>query len=299
MLDRLRQLAVFAKTVETGSFRGAAAALNLSPSVVSHHISKLEESLGVALLYRSTRKLSLTDDGRKLLSSAQDMVAAAETGLDNIAAGSSEPAGRLKLTAPAVMAQSALIDRIAAFAAAYPKVELDVSFTDVRRDIIAEGIDLAIRMGWLKDSALKAKKVATEERLLLAAPSYLEGRQKPKKPGDLSTMQIAELNGVGRQLEFEDRAGKTTAVSARPRIMVDDAVALYRLLRAGLGVGTLPRFLAVEDLAAGRIVQLLPEWRVKPLGIYAVYPPNTPRNSLTARFVGFLDQGAAGLPNDA
>lgn len=293
MIDRLRQLAVFAKAVETGSFRGAAKALNLSPSVVSHHISKLEGDLGVALLYRSTRKLSLTVDGEKLFRSAQEMVAAAESGLDDISAGSLEPAGRLKLTAPAVLAHSGLIDGIAAFTAAYPKVDLDVSFTDVRRDIIAEGIDLAIRMGWLKDSSLKSKKVASEERLLLAAPSYLEGRDMPETPSDLRNWQFLYLSGVGRQFEFKNQSGERTTISATSRIVVDDAIALYRLVRAGVGVGALPRFLAVDDLAAGKIVHVLPDWQSKPLGVYAVWPPNTPRLGLTSRFVSYLDQIAA------
>ena len=293
MIDRLRQLAIFAKTVETGSFRGAAKALSLSPSVVSHHITKLERDLGVALLYRSTRKLSLTEAGEKLLRSAQEMVAAAESGLDEVSAGSLEPAGRLKLTAPAVLAHASLIDAIAAFAAAYPKVDLDVSFTDVRRDIIGEGIDLAIRMGWLEDSSLKAKKVASEERLLLAAPAYLKGRVTPNSPNDLQGWQFLYLSGVGRRFEFKNGFGEWRRMTATSRIVVDDAVALYRLVRAGVGVGTLPKYLAEDDLASGKIVHVLPDWQLKPLGIYAVWPSNTPRNSLTSRFVSCLVKVAA------
>ncbi len=290
MIDRLRQLAIFAKAAETGSFRGAAKVLDLSASVVSHHISKLESELGVALLYRTTRKLSLTRDGETLLRSAQEMVAAAERGLDDISAGSLEPAGRLKLTAPAVMAHSALIDRIAAFSEAHPRVDLEVGFSDVRRDIIAEGIDLAVRMGWLKDSSLKAKKVATEERVLLAAPSYLEGRERPEAPGDLEGWQFLYLGGVGRQFAFKNKSGERTMHSATSRIVVDDAMALYRLVRAGAGLGALPVYLAADDLAAGKVVHVLPDWQLSPLGIYAVWPSNTLRDSLTSRFVNYLDQ---------
>ncbi|MEM7170548.1 MAG: LysR family transcriptional regulator [Pseudomonadota bacterium] len=288
MLDRLRQLAIFAKVVETGSFRGAAKDLTLSPSVVSHHIAKLESDLGVALLYRSTRALSLTKDGETLLKWAQEMVTAAEGGLDGITAGSCEPTGRLKITAPAVLAHSRLIEVIATFSAAHPKVDLDVSFTDVRKDIIGEGIDLAIRMGWLKDSALKSKKVASEERLLLAAPSYLEGQHAPDTPSDLQSWQFLYLSGVGRQFEFENKSGDRSTLTVGARIVVDDAVALYRLVRAGAGVGTLPLFLAKDDLKSGKVVHVLPDWRPKPLGIYAVWPPNAPRASLTTRFVSYL-----------
>ncbi len=290
MIDRLRQLAIFAKAAEAGSFRGAAQVLDLSPSVVSHHISKLESDLGVALFYRSTRKLSLTSDGETVLKSAQEMVAAAERGLDQISAGSLQPSGRLRLTAPAVMAHSALIDRIAAFSADHPRVDLEVSFTDVRRDIIAEGIDLAIRMGWLKDSSLKAKKVASEERILLAAPSLLKGRAVPKTPDDLAGWPVVNLGDIHRQFEFTGPEGEHKTLTAASRLMVDDAMALYRLVKAGAGLGTLPVFLAADDLAAGRVVHLLPDWRVSPLGIYAVWPSNTVRDSLTSRFVKYLDR---------
>lgn len=291
MLDRLRQLAIFAKAVETGSFRGAAKAFNLSPSVVSHHVSKLEENLGVALLYRSTRKLSLTETGEKLLEAAQEMLAAAEGGLDEINVRSLVPVGRLRLTAPAVLVHSGLIDRIAAFASTYPRVDLDVSFTDLRRDIIAEGIDVAIRMGWLEDSSLKARKVASVDRMLLAAPSYLKGRRQPKSPKDLECLQLIQLSSVARQFVFRSRSGRKTSIATSPHILVDDAIALYRLVRAGAGIGILPRFVAVDDLVSGRITQLLPDWRVDPLGIYAVWPSNAPRGGLTSRFVDFLDQG--------
>ena len=290
MIDRYRQLAIFAKAAESGSFRGAAQLLDLSPSVVSHHISKLENDLGVALFYRSTRKLSLTSDGETLLRSAQKMVASAEHGLDEISAGSLEPSGRLKLTAPAVMAHSSLIERIAAFSADHPRVDLEVSFSDVRRDIIADGIDLAIRMGWLKDSALIAKKVATEERVLLAAPSCLNGRPLPETPGDLRGWPVVNLGGIERQFEFTGPAGERKTLQAASRLVVDDAMALYRLVRAGAGLGTVPMFLAAEELAAGRVVHVLPDWQVSPLGIYAVWPSNTRRDSLTSRFVKYLER---------
>ena len=290
MFEQLRQLAIFAKTVETGSFRGAAKALNLSPSVVSHHISKLEDSVGVALLYRSTRKLSLTKDGEVLFKSAQMMVAAAESGLDDVSASSLEPSGRLKLTAPAVMAHSGLIKGIAAFIAAYPKVDLDISFTDVKRNMIAEGIDLSIRMGWLEDSSLISKKLGEAKRLLLASPEYLKGREIPKSPADLQNWQFVYLSNVGQQFEFKNSAGKQTAISATSRIVVDDAMALYQLVCADVGLGAFPEFLASKDLADGKVVHILPDWELKSLGLYAVWPPNTPRESLTSRFVNFLGQ---------
>src|SRR5262245_60970627 len=151
MLDHLRAMAVFARTVETGSFRGAAKALGLSPSVVSHHVAQLEARLGVALLYRSTRRLTLTSDGNKLFEAARTMLEAAEGGLDQIAERSKEPSGHLSVTAPEVFVSGRVVDGLAAFARAFPKVTLAVSFTDMPLDLIRDGIDLAIRVGALAE----------------------------------------------------------------------------------------------------------------------------------------------------
>ncbi|WP_274594863.1 LysR family transcriptional regulator [Parasedimentitalea marina] len=147
MLDQLRQIAIFAKTVDHGSFRAAAKALRLSPSVVSHHITQLEAQLGVALLYRSTRKLSLTRDGERLIGAARKMIDAAETGLHAVSDLAPQPSGELRVTAPAVLAQSTIVRRIAKFSIAYPGVRLALDFSDLRREVIGEGIDVALRMG--------------------------------------------------------------------------------------------------------------------------------------------------------
>ncbi|MEM9140585.1 MAG: LysR family transcriptional regulator, partial [Pseudomonadota bacterium] len=152
MLDQLRQIAIFAKTVDHGSFRAAARALDISPSVVSHHVTQLEERLGTALLYRSTRKLSVTEDGKRLLSNAHVMIDAAEAGLTAIADRGRALSGVLHVTVPAVLARSALVDRIAGFSRDHPNVHLMLDFSDARREVIGGGIDVAIRMGWLSDS---------------------------------------------------------------------------------------------------------------------------------------------------
>src|SRR6185437_2160385 len=154
MIDELRALAIFAKVVEAGSFRSAANALKLSPSVVSHHVAQLEERLGVALLYRSTRQLSLTSEGEKLFNSAKTMLSAAEEGLNSLAFRATEPIGKLNLTVPAMLTKSLLVADIIAFAKTFPKVVLSINFSDIQQELIREGIDLAIRIGDLKDSTL-------------------------------------------------------------------------------------------------------------------------------------------------
>ena len=290
MIDQLRPMAVFARTVESGSFRAAAKALNLSPSVVSHHVAQLEGRLGVPLLYRSTRSLSLTPDGERLYEAARTMLTAAEAGLDAISGRSSDPTGELRLTAPAVLASGSLIDDIAAFSEKFPKIRLSINFTDQRRDLIADGIDIAIRIGWLEDSTLKLKKLYEVKRKLLAAPGYLAKRKLPRSPTDLADWEWLQLSMVRPESTFTSSRGASHRLEFKPRLLADDAIALYRLSRAGLGLAVLPDFLAASDIELGHIVEVLPAWRLEPLRVYAVWPPNAVRGGLTERFVNFVEQ---------
>ncbi|MEM7522380.1 MAG: LysR substrate-binding domain-containing protein [Pseudomonadota bacterium] len=291
MLDQLRQIAIFAKTVDHGSFRAAARALDISPSVVSHHIAQLEERLGAALLYRSTRKLSVTEDGKRLLAEARVMICAAEAGMQAVADRGQDLSGVLRVTVPAVLAQSAIVDRIAAFTAAHPKVRLTLDFSDIRRELIGAGIDVAIRMGWLRDSALKARKLSDVRRTLVAARSYLAARPEPRAPEDLLDWDWLELSAVPLKPEFRREDRRAVRLKPAPRLSVNDAHAIYRLARAGAGLAILPDFLSEADVRDGEMALVLPEWEHVSVGVYAVWPPNAPREGLTAHFVEALAKG--------
>ncbi len=288
MLDQLRQIAIFARTVEHGSFRGAAQALRLSPSVVSHHISQLEQSLSTALLYRSTRRLALTDDGRRLMDAARDMLAAAEAGLQAVSDHSETPSGEIRVTAPAVLAQSDLPERIAAFAAAYPLVSLVLDFADQRRDLIRDGFDVAIRMGWLEDSQLISRRLNATERKLVCAPDLLRGKDEPQSPADLKAWPWLELTQVGAGLSFRHKNGQRQEIRPDARIGVNDANAMAKLCESGAGLAVLPSFLIDKALAGGRLCALLPDWKPAEIGVYAVWPQNAPRRGLVGRFVDSL-----------
>lgn len=186
MIDRLRQMAIFAKTIDHGSFRGAARELRLSPSVISHHISQLEESLGVALIYRSTRKLSLTPDGQRLLAATHKMLEAVERELADLSQSASAPSGELRLTVPSVLSQSHFIEQIAAFSNAHPRIRLSLDFSDSRRDLIDDGFDIAIRMGPKANASATSRKLFSVERRLVASVDYLASRSVPTDPTDLA-----------------------------------------------------------------------------------------------------------------
>jgi DNA-binding transcriptional LysR family regulator len=297
MLDQLRQIANFAKTVDHGSFRGAAQALGLSPSVVSHHVGQLEQQLGINLLQRSTRKLSLTPAGERLLTAAHAMLDAADAGLQDIAYQSDQPSGVLRLTAPAGLAQSELTDQIARFALAYREVHLTIDFSDTRRDLIVDGFDVAIRVGKMQDSALKAKKLFDVRRHLVAAPAYLESRATPASPSDLSDWDWLELAPTGqRTIEFQ-KAGAREVVAKKPsRVRVNSLNALCQMARSGVGLAVVPAFLAEPEVAAKRLQFVLKNWHLDHASVFAVWPANAPKEGLIRLFLDFLSDSAFQAP---
>lgn len=289
MIDELRALAIFAKTVDAGSFRQAAKDLNLSPSVVSHHIAQLEERLGVALLYRSTRHLSLTQEGHELFVHAKEMLLAAETGLNAITHQSLEPSGRLNITLPSFFTKSKLVQDIALFAKAFPKVELMLNFTDVKQDLIREGIDLAIRIGDLEDSTLKAKKLFDMPRKLVVAPSYMAHRKKPNNPQDLVNWDWIGFKMRPHRRTLIHSSGKSVELQFNPRIVADSVDAVSQLAIAGLGLATPPAFLVSRALDEKDLIEPLPNWAISSLTVFAVWPPNASKSSLTFRLIHFFE----------
>jgi DNA-binding transcriptional LysR family regulator len=289
VIEHLKALAVFAKTVEHRSFRGAARALALSPSVVSHHVSELERRLSLALLYRSTRRIALTPDGERLYEAAREMLAAAERGLDVVGGRSTSPAGLLRLTAPALLADTPFCRDLAAFSTAYPKVKLRVAFTETRHDLLRDGFDLALRIGRLDDSALKSKKLAVMRRSLVASPRYLAGRAEPRTARDLEGWDFLQLSARKPELTLHPPGKKApVTIAFEPRIAVDSVTALRELAAAGLGVASVPELVARKDLARGRLVEVLPGFRLPDVPAYAVWPDNAQRPELTLRFIDFL-----------
>lgn len=291
MIDELRALAIFATVVEEGSFRSASQTLKLSPSVVSHHVAQLEERLGVTLLYRSTRRLSLTHEGEQLFASAKAMISAAEQGFNSIAHQATEPSGKLTITIPALLTRSPLVKDIADFAIAFPKVSFSMSFTDIQQDIIKEGIDLAIRMGSLKDSALKSKKLFNMQRTLVAAPAIMTHQKLPKRPQDLMTWDWIGLKmRPHMKTLIHQTTGKSVDIDFKPRIIADSVDAVCQLAVAGCGLATPPTFLVAEQIKHHHLIEPLPAWRPDPIPVYALWPPNVSKESLPFKLIRFLEE---------
>ncbi len=288
MIDDLRSMAVFATVVAEGSFRGAATRLGLSPSVISHHVSRLEKRLDCALLYRSTRRLSLTDDGRVFHAACARALEAAEEGLNSVANRQRELAGRLKVGAPAVVASGPFVDDVLAFTEAHPAVELNLSLDDERKNHIEAGFDVSIRIGWLTDSALRARQLFSVRRRLCAAPRLVERMGTPGHPADLLKWPWVHETMLARFVDFTGPQEATYRVAMTGNLSTNHAGAARRFALGGGGLLASLDFVVADDLAAGNLVELLPDWRLSSAGVYAVWPANVSRNSLSVRFVDFL-----------
>lgn len=292
MIDHLRQMAIFARVVDEGSFRAAAKDIGLAPSRISETVSELEAYLGTTLLYRTTRKISLTNEGRIFYGRVVEMLRSAEDGLNELNALSLDPVGALRMSIPAFLAQSPLSQAIATFAQLHPNVAFSVVYTDHSTRLVEDGFDLNIRVGWLKDSAMMSRKLADGQRFLVAGKEYIRGRKMPKRPSDMEDWDWVRYRQRSDTTEFVSPTGEIETVTGNAQIEVDAIDAVYFFATQNMGATILPSFLAERGIASGALVRLLPEWTLRPLGIYAVWPDKSRRESLTLLFVRFLaDQG--------
>lgn len=292
MIDRLRQMAIFAKTIDHGSFRGAARELHLSPSVVSHHISQLEDHLGVALIYRSTRKLTLTGEGQRLLAATHNMLDAVEGELQDLSATAGEPSGELRVTLPSVLSLSHITDQIAAFSLAYPRITLTVDFSDTRRALIDDGFDLAIRMGPTSKNSATSRSLFKVRRVLVASKAYLSTRTVGDDPKSLAHWEWLVLAPVQKvPLSFRNKDGEGVKIKPTPHMFTNDAQALHRLAQAGAGLAIVPEFLVAPDVANGTMEIVLPEWELRSISVFAEWPTNAPKHGLIHLALNALSHG--------
>lgn len=292
MIDHLRQMAIFARVVDEGSFRAAAQDIGLAPSRISETVSELEAYLGVTLLYRTTRKITLTNEGRIFYARVVDMIRSAEAGLNELNALSLEPVGALRISLPAFLAAGPLSTAIATFARQHPHVAFSVAYTDHPLGLVEDGFDLNVRVGWLNDSAMMSRKLASGQRYLVAGTDYARVRKTPKRPSDLEDWDWIRYQQRADATEFTSPKGKTEKVTGNAQIEVDSVDAVYHFATQNMGVTILPSFLAERGIASGALVRLIPDWTLRPLGIYAVWPDKSRRESLTLLFVRYLaDQG--------
>ncbi|MEO1795931.1 MAG: LysR family transcriptional regulator [Pseudomonadota bacterium] len=298
MIEHLRQMAVFAHVVDEGSFRGAAKALGLAPSRISETVSDLEAYLGTTLLYRTTRQVSVTNEGRIFYAHVTQMLRSAEAGLNELNALSLEPVGALRISLPAFLTSGPLSKAVADFAKLHPNVAFSIAYSDHRLGLIESGFDLNIRVGWLDDSSMMSRKLAEGTRKLVCGVDYAARRPKAERPADLEDWDWIRYQHRADTTEFTALDGTVETVTGNAQIEVDSIDSVYYFALQNMGVTILPSFLAERGIARGELVELLPDWSLRDLGIYAVWPDKSRRESLTLLFVRFLAEQGLCHPDD-
>lgn len=293
MIDQLRAMAIFQAVAEAGSFRQAAAKLRLSPSVVSHHITQFEERLGTPLLYRSTRRISLTEAGADLLRASQQMSRAAQEGLAAINRRVSQPQGRLSITVNTSAASRPVCDIYTGFAKAYPNIQLSMHINDRQVSLEGSPYDLAIRgtTKGLDDSSYKATRLGSLKFCIFASPEYVNARPPVRSLDDLTNWDWVQTP----QIAWSSFAGMCglPPTKKEPRIAVscDNFEMGMQFVRAGMGFCAEFKLLVAEDLKSGELVEVLPGALSQSLNVFAVYPANAPDDSPARLFVEYmLDQ---------
>lgn len=267
-MDRLLWMHCYARAVETGSFSAVARELAIGQPNVSRHIASLEAYLGTRLLHRSTRKLSPTPEGERYYAEVRrvlDAIAEAES----TARGDGKLQGLVRVACPVALARFKILPLVKPFLKRYPDIELDLQIADRKIDLIEEGVDIAVRVGELRDSALKARRLGTARRICVASRAYLAEHGTPRTPKDLQRHNcvLFSLLATGNSWPFE---GEPVEVGGNFKVNSPEGVRSAVL--DGLGVGLMPCWLVADALAAGEVVQLLTEWPVPALPITALYP---------------------------
>lgn len=297
MIEDIRYLIVFAKIAEVGSISGGAEALGLSTATASQHLARLEKNLGTTLLYRNTRKLSLTHDGTGLLETARAMLELYEKGVIDFKKRSVSTRNTLRISIPAVFINHDFTLNLAKFINLHPDVRFELSFSDYRDDIVAEGIDVAFRIGELQDSSLKARHVFLLPRRVVAAKRLLAEYGPVQHPRDLEQMKWIGLSMRPNTRVFRHvQTGEEVEIRYTPRVRVDNVEASFRLAVLGVGLAAPPICLSEEGIRRDEIVEVLPEWTLDPLQVHAVWPPNMSTSSIAYTFINALRQVQAEMP---
>jgi DNA-binding transcriptional LysR family regulator len=273
-MDRLTQIEAFVATATRGSLTAAAQAEGVAPAVIGRRIDALEERLGVKLLLRTTRRITLTHEGSAFLEDCQRLLADLGNAEASVSAGGVKASGHLRITAPAGFGRRHVAPLVPAFLAQHPEVSLSLNLSDRVVDIVNEGFDCAVRVGDLSDSSLVGLRLADNRRLCVAAPAYLARAGTPQQPADLARHACLTLSSEASQTRGWAFVveGRLSHLRLGGRLDCSDGQVLHDWCLHGLGIAWRSTWEVAADVAAGRLVALLAEFAAPPNGIYAVVP---------------------------
>ena len=295
-MDKFLEMQTYAAVVDLGSFVKAADVLEMSKPTVSRYISDLEERLGVRLLQRTTRKLSLTEEGRSFYARCKAVLADVQAAESEITSKSLVVNGLIKINVPVSFGLLELAPRWADFMSKYPELTLDITLSDRMVDLVEEGFDLAVRIASLPSSSLISRKLASTKMVLCASPTYIKKHGKPKHPSDLANHAVLSysLLATGDTWEFDGKEGKVK-VNVRPIMRSNSGDTCVAAARKHKGIIGQPSFMVSEDLKRGTLVELIPQFRLPEFGIYALYPSRQYVSPKVRALINFLAKEMEGV----
>ncbi|MEO8103485.1 MAG: LysR family transcriptional regulator [Betaproteobacteria bacterium] len=282
----LDRIAAFVSVADARSFTAAADLLGMTKSAVSQAVGRLERELGTQLLQRSTRKLAITEAGEAFLRDCRSLLTQAEQAVERARAGKARPTGLLRLSTAADSA-AFVAPLLAEYLERFPEMRVEYVPTDRIVDLIAERFDLSLRTGAMQDSRLRALKLANMKMLTVAAPGYLTRHGAPRHPREFAAHQWVALSALDTpwSRSWRSRAGKSTAVRLKGSIAVATAAGARSLVLAGVGLSAFPAFMVEEDIAAGRLQEVLPQYRLPDIYLFAIWPGRLAPPAKTRAFI--------------
>lgn len=295
IMDLVDGMRTFVATVEAGSFTAAAERAGMSKKLVSKYVAQLEAYLGARLFHRTTRRLSLTDEGRSYYADCLDLLARLDDAEANVRAGQARLAGGLRVAAPSDYGRLVVLPAIMAFQDRHPDVVIDLHMSDRYVDLAAEGIDVAVRIGRFEDGALVTRRLGEIEVWAVASPALLARCGPVARPGDLNALPaIEDRNSRGAQTWAFEGPGGRDAASPKPVIRVNSALAVRELALAGRGAALCPDAFVAKDVEAGRLTRLFPDHLIRRLDVRAVCLSASRRPKRQQRFIDHLAEFIGG-----
>jgi DNA-binding transcriptional LysR family regulator len=296
-MDSIRSMRSLVRAVELGSLSAVAREEGTSQPTVSKTIAGLERELGVRLLERTTTSLALTDQGRRFYERSKRVLEEYAEAVADAQGLTEKPAGFLRVNAPVGLGELRLNEIVLRFLDEYPDIDIELILNDRFVDLVEEGVDVAVRLGGALPPNVVARKVASAERIVVAAPGYLQGKPKLRRPEDLAKLNYIRFAWLasGAKLELIGPQG-TTTITTRGRYRVNSSMAIRDSLRQGVGVGIAPTWLVQDLLDSGDLVRVLPKWRASPHELHLVYPSRRYQPLRARVFMQWLAQGLVQAP---
>ncbi|WP_223556657.1 LysR family transcriptional regulator [Pseudomonas sp. BF-R-01] len=296
-MDKLNAMAIFVRVVERGSFSAVAREMQTSQPTISKVLKALETGLGGKLIARSTRQLSLTDEGQRYYNECRQILAAVDAAEHSFQSGKERIAGHLRIGSSVSFGRLQIAPRLAQFLERHPGIEIDLQLSDQNQDLVSEGLDVTFRIGELNDSGLIARHIGTTHRVTVAASAYLKKHGQPHTLAELGGHNCLQFNLLNSQnLWVFEKNNQRHEVRIKGNAQSNNSEAIREMVLGGLGIALSPVWLFSEDLKAGRVTAILQDYTAQSLPMHAVSPANRRQSARVKAFVDYMSQALEAAP---